>query len=166
MVRTENSINLKSIILKNLLLLICIILNSFTAQLQNLFFPSPEKSVEIITQLLKSENWSTLSNYYYTIGVNQELIDSIMSGEYFLRREMPEVAHPAGFWKYRHPFPPGFTYSSHEIIKENFIKVILIIEIDQGEGLTQVGKASFLLKKFHEGYKILPEQPQEETRIN
>jgi hypothetical protein len=166
MVRTENSINLKFIILKNLLLLICIILNSFTAQLQNLFFPSPEKSVEIITQLLKSENWSTLSNYYYTIGVNQELIDSIMSGEYFLRREMPEVAHPAGFWKYRHPFPPGFNYSSHEKIKENLIKVNLIIEIDQGEGLTQVGKASFLLRKFHEGYKILPEQPQEETRIN
>ena len=148
------------------MLLICIILNSFTAQLQNLFFPSPEKSVEIITQLLKSENWSTLSSYYYIIDGNQELIDSLMSGEYFIRREMPEVAHPGGFWKYRHPFPPGFTYSSHEIIKENFIKVILIIEIDQGEGLTQVGKASFLLKKFHEGYKILPEQPQEETRIN
>ena len=47
--------------------------------------------------------------------------------------------------------------AGHTQIKENLIKVNLIIEIDQGEGLTQVGKASFLLKKFHEGYKIMPE---------
>ena len=133
--------------------------------MQNLFFPSPETSVEIITQLLKSEDWKTLSSYYYLDDGNQALIDSLLSGDYFIRRKRPDVAHPGGFWKYKHPFSPGFTYSSHEQIAEDIIKVHLTIEIDQGDGMIQTGWDSFVLKKFHKGYKLLPEKPPEEPLI-
>ena len=138
---------------------------SFTAQVQNLFFTSPEASVEIITQLLINEDWSTLSGYYHLDDRNEGLIDSLLSGDYFIRKEMPEVAHPGGFWKYKQPFSPGFTYSSHEQISNALIKVNLTIEIDQGDGMIQVGRESYLLKEFKEGFKLLPDQPREEPDI-
>ena len=140
---------------KDMLLIICIILNFNTVQMQQLFFSSPEESVEIITGLLLSEDWRTLSAYYIHDG-NQELLDSLLSGDYFIRREMPELTHPGGFWRYRHPFSPGFKYHSHEQVADDLIKVNLIIEIDQGDGMMQVGKSSYLLKRSPEGYKILP----------
>ena len=134
--------------MNNLLFFICVILVSRTDQMQNPFFTSPESSVEIITQLLKSEDWKTLSSYYHIENGNQAMIDSLLSGEYFFRKERPEAAHPGDFWKYKHPFSPGFTYSSHEKIAEDLIKVNLIIEIDQGDGIIQTGRDSYLLKKL------------------
>lgn len=150
---------------KAMLLLIFIILNFNTVQMQQLFFPGPEESVEIITGLLLSEDWRTLSGYYIIDG-NQELLDSLLSGDYFIRREMPEVTHPGGFWKYRHPFSPGFKYHSHEQVADDLVKVNLIIEIDQGDGMIQVGKSSYLLKRFLEGYKIMPGVLPEETHTD
>jgi len=108
------------------LLVIFIFLNSFFPQVQNLYFPNPESSVEIITQLLLSEDWKTLSSYYYLDEVNQNLLDSLQSGEYFIRKDRPEAAHPGGFWKYKNPFSPGFNYDSHEQMTEDLIKVNLM----------------------------------------
>jgi len=125
---------------------------------ENLYFSGPEKSVEIITQLLRTEDWATLSAYYHIADQDQQLLDSLLSGDYFIRKERPEAAHPAGFWRYRHPFSPGFSYSWHETIEEDLIKVHLIIEIDQGEGMIQKGEDYFLLGKFKEGYKLLLEE--------
>ena len=148
----------RPVILKNLLLLSCLILYSFTTQLEPLYFSGPEESVKIITQLLRTEDWATLSAYYHIPDQDQQLLDSLLSGDYFIRKERPEAAHPAGFWRYRHPFSPGFSYSWHETIKEDLIKVHLVIEIDQGQGMIQTGMDSFLLIKFKEGYKLLPEE--------
>ena len=133
--------------------------------MQDLYFPGPEASVEIITQLLISEDWSSLSSYYYLDEGNGGMIDSLLSGDYFIREERPEVAHPGGFWKYKHPFSPGFQYSSHEEISEDHIKVNMTIEIDQGDGMIQVGRESYLLKEFKDGFKLLPDQPSREPDI-
>jgi len=155
---SEGKPDLKSVIVNKILLLFCLILNSFTIQLQDLYFRSPQESVEIITQLLKSEDWKTLSSYYSFEVQDDELLDSLKSGDYFIRKERPEVSHPGGFWKYRQPFPPGFTYSYQETIAEDIIKVHLEIEIDQGEGMIQRGQDSYLLKKLEKGYQLLPEE--------
>jgi hypothetical protein len=153
------------VVLNELVIFICFLLNANPAEMQQGYFSSPEESVKVISMLLISEDWTTLSSYYYLADSNRDLLDSLLSGDYFIRKDMPETAHPGGFWKYRHPFPPGFTYFSHEQLTEDRIKVNLVINIDQGDGMVQTGKASFLLKKFPEGYKILPEQPPEETNI-
>jgi len=133
--------------------------------MQDLYLPGPEASVEIISQLLLSEDWTTLSSYYYLDDNNKGLIDSLLSGDYFIRRERPEAAHPGGFWKYKHPFSPGFKYESYVQIAEDVVKVNLVIEIDQGDGMIQVGRESFLLKHFAQGYKILPDRPLEGPHI-
>ncbi len=144
--------------MNKIFLVFCLILNSYTSQLQDLYFSSPRESVEIIAQLLSNEEWVTLSSYYLTRDMDKELVDSLVSGDYFIREERPEVAHPAGFWKYKHPFSPGFTYSYQEKTPEDLIRVHLEIEIDQGEGMIQRGQDSYLLKKFQKGYKLVPEE--------
>ena len=130
---------------------------SASFNMQQLYFSSPQESIGIITELLTLEDWETLSSYYYLDKDRQELRDSLMSGSYFMAEEQPEAAHPGGFWRYKHPFPPGFKYSYHESLPGDIIRVNLTIEIDQGEGMTQTGQAYFYMKEFPEGFMILPE---------
>lgn len=125
-------------------------------EMKNIYFTSPQQSVEIITELLKNENWEILKSYYYLENCSQGVIDSMLSGDYFIRKSKPEVAHPGGFWKYKHPFSPGFNYTSHEEIGGDIIKVNLMIEIDQGNGNIQQGISSYFLIKLKNGYQIQP----------
>ena len=131
-------------------------MDPFAAQTGARFFSSPQESVEIITQLLGDEDWETLSSYYRIESQSRPLLDSLLSGDYYVRKEPPETAHPAGFWKYRHPFPPGFTYAWHEALEEDVIRVHVAIEIDQGDGTTQQGQASYLMIRSRKGYQLLP----------
>ncbi|MBU8893560.1 MAG: hypothetical protein KOO66_12345 [Bacteroidales bacterium] len=124
--------------------------------MKNLYFTSPEKSVEIITELLKNKDWEELTNYYYLKNCNQSIIDSMLSGDYFIRKDKPEIAHPGGFWKFKNPFPPGFKYSFYEELEDNIILVNLTIEIDQGDNNIQEGRTFFQLIKFGEGYQLIP----------
>jgi len=125
--------------------------------MQNMYFSSPEESVEIISRLLLDEDWTRLSAYYHIPDENPEFIDSLRSGDYFIRKERPGTAHPGGFWKYKHPFPPGFRYASHESLDGDRIMVTVTTEIDQGDGMVQRGQDTFLLIKIGQGYKVLPE---------
>jgi len=109
--------------------------------------------------MLRKEEWERLASYYRLEGstINRS---ELVSGDYFIRRDRPEVAHPGGFWRYRHPFPPGFEFGWIEPVSgaDNIIKVNVTIEIDQGGGMIQRGIDSFLLHKSPHGYKIVPEQ--------
>lgn len=118
------------------------------------YFESPQQAVEQITEMLLNENWGKLSGYYELSDSNIQT-EEFLSGRFFIRTDPPEVAHPAGFWKYRHPFAPGFTFD-YTTSKENIITVHLSIEIDQGNGRVQRGMDTFELKHYPgNGYKII-----------
>jgi hypothetical protein len=122
---------------------------------QKLYFSNPRESVDIISKLLTEENWEQLSYYYYLENTDEEVIDSLKNGSYFIRIKRPEVAHPGGFWKYKNPFPPGFSYLSHREVALDTIKVEVTIEIDQGNDMIQQGLDSFYLKKSEKGYQLI-----------
>ena len=71
---------------------------------QNLYFSNPRESVYLIAKLLTEENWDQLSYYYYLENADEEVIDLLKNGSYFIRTKRPEVAHPGGFWKFKKPF--------------------------------------------------------------
>ena len=140
-----------------LIIILFIILKACSLQMPDLYFASPESSVDRITRLLIDEDWNTLAGYYYLDNENRDLAGLLQSGDYFLRREKADVTHPGGFWKYKQPFSPGFAYASHFQISDDLVKVNLYIEIDQGAGMIQEGRDSFLLKKFQKGFKLVPD---------
>ena len=119
------------------------------------YFESPKKAVEQITEMLKNENWEKLFTYYDRYGSNIQPKE-FLSGRFFIRAKAPEVAHPGGFWKYKHPFAPGFTFD-YTTTDENIVTVNLSIEIDQGNGRVQRGTDTFKLRNHPDkGYKIIP----------
>ena len=124
-------------------------------EMQNLYFETPQESVEIITALLKQENWEMLARYYYKENLSPETMDSLFSGSYFMRTEKPETAHPGGYWKYRNPFPPGFKYDSHTESGDNITEVLLFIKIDQGNNEIQKGFTSYRIIKTAKGYQLI-----------
>ena len=122
---------------------------------QELYFTTPKESVEVISKLLLEENWEDLSKYYFLENANKEMIDSLKNGDYFISTNRPEVAHPAGFWKYKRPFPPNFNYLSHIEIAMDTVKVEVAIEIDQAMGVMQQGRAYYYLVKSENGYQLI-----------
>ena len=119
------------------------------------YFTSPEDAVTVAGELLRREDWSTLSRYY-------DLADSkvdrqeLQSGRFFIRAEKPEDAHPAGFWCYKHPFPPGFKFDRvNSTADPDVIVVVVSVAIDQGGGMKQRGLAEFRMRKSANGYQIL-----------
>ena len=121
-------------------------------------FDSPQEAVTEIAGLLRNENWKELASYY---DLSDSDIDRsiLISGEFFIRHTPPEPAHPGGFWRYRHPFSPGFEFGWEERVEENgdTVNVFVTIEIDQGGGMIQRGIDSFLMRESECGFQILPE---------
>jgi hypothetical protein len=120
------------------------------------YFESPASAVEQIAVMLKERNWAELASYY-------DLSDSpverstLISGEFFYTDEEPAGAHPAGFWHYKHPFPPAFKFHSTRDLEEpGVIEVTVQVEIDQGGGMIQRGMQTFLMRKTENGYQIMP----------
>ncbi len=136
-------------------ILISVFINTHTMA-QKLYFSSPQESVKLTSKLLIDENWETLTQYYYLDDVDEKVIGSLKNGSFFIRTKEPEVAHPGGFWKYNKPFNPSFNYLSHVQLSFDSIKVDVVIEIDQGDGMIQRGIQSFYLIKFKQGYQLLP----------
>ena len=81
------------------------------------------------------------------------------SGDFFIRRERPEAAHPAEFWRYKHPFSPGFKFKSVQATAKEAIYIIEVaISIDQGpDSPEQIGLSYFYMLKSDNGWKILPD---------
>lgn len=119
------------------------------------FFKDPKQAVDLIITMLVSEDWKKLSRYYDLSGTNVDK-ESLISGDFFIRKKRPEVAHPAGFWRYREPFAPAFSYLSHHTLSDGIVKVTVHVEIDQGGGMIQRGQDSFQLRKSANGYQLLP----------
>ncbi len=123
------------------------------------YFASPQKAIPEITRLLKAKDFETLAACYDLSGSTVRRAD-LESGTFFVREKPPAVAHPAGFWRYKHPFAPGFQYSSIAPgPKANVHKIQVRISIDQGEGAPpQIGFQSFYMIKSAKGWQILPDK--------
>lgn len=123
------------------------------------FFESPALAIPIITELLKNGDFERLAGYYDLSGSEIEK-SALKSGEFFIRENPPTVTHPGGFWRYKHPFAPGFDFSrARETERERVYRVEVKISIDQGEGVPeQVGFAYFYMIKSDMGWKILPDK--------
>jgi hypothetical protein len=121
---------------------------------ESLYFESPEQAVAITSQLLRDEQFERLSRYYDLTGTGIDRAQ-LASGDFFVRRERPEAAHPGGFWKYREPFAPGFAYESHSV-DDDIATVRVTIAIDQGDGMIQRGESSFRMRKGDRGWQLLP----------
>ena len=121
-----------------------------------LYFDNPESAVPLIADMLRAKDWDRLARYYRLEGTDLDRAQ-LRSGEFFYTEEPPEAAHPAGFWRYKHPFAPGYEFvETRELQPLGQIEVIVAVEIDQGDGTVQRGIDSFLMFRSPEGYQILP----------
>jgi len=127
---------------------------------QGKYFTSPSDAVKQITVLLEDKNWDELAKYYDLTDSQIERA-SLISGEFFYTEKRPEVAHPEGFWKYKHPFAPGFEFNSmKELAEPGVIEVTVSVEIDQGGGMIQRGLQTFLMRNSDKGYQVMPPMAQ------
>jgi hypothetical protein len=122
------------------------------------YFESPRQAVAEITVMLEAKDWPALARYYDLAGSGIDRAQ-LVSGAFFYRTERPEVGHPAGFWRYKHPFHPAFHYAwSEPAGGSGIVKVTLEVEIDQGEGSpVQRGLAEFRMRESEQGYQVLPD---------
>ena len=146
MKKTENEI-------KHLVLVFCISLSQKLIA-QPLYFSIPQESVEIKTQLLIQDDCETLSKYYFVKYSDQQLIDSLKDGSYFIRDKKPDLIHPAASRRYKKPFDPNFKYLGYFVEEDARIKVDVSMEMDQGNGMIQRGISSFYLIKSDHGYQL------------
>lgn len=129
-----------------------------------LYFTDPKTAVTVIAGLIERSDWLALSRYYDLSGSDIER-GELESGRFFVRTERPPLAHPGGFWRIRHPFHPSFGYRYHQTLSGNRVRVHLSIEIDQGGGMIQRGRHTFLLRKSDKGYQILPFETDEKDPV-
>ena len=120
------------------------------------YFASPSAAVEQMGVMLEEKNWPELARYY-DLSDSPENRADLISGEFFYTEDRPEAAHPAGFWKYKHPFAPPFKFESTRPLEApGVIEVTVAVEIDQGGGPLQRSMQSFLMRKSDKGYQVMP----------
>lgn len=124
------------------------------------YFTDPKQAVDSIKTMLLSGNWVKLASYYDLKDMDAIERETFTSGNYFIRKESPELIHPGGFWRYKHPFSPQYDYFSYTTISDEFVEVTVYIEIDEGFGMVQRGIQVFYLRKSVKGYQLLSEPPQ------
>ncbi len=136
------------------------LLQGCVAMTGNSYFTSPEQAVEVARQLLLAEDYDTLADYYDLSGSDIDRSD-LVSGDYFVRRQRPEVSHPGGFWRYKHPFAPGFELSQVQPTDQASIyRVVMTITIDQGDDSpAQEGMSHFHMIESPRGWQFLPREP-------
>jgi hypothetical protein len=147
---------ISSAMLQKISVIIILMLNMGLLKADSMgYFKDPKQAVSLIKTMLVEENWEELSRYYDLSGADVDK-GSLISGDFFIRKERPEVTHPAEFWRYKQPFSPEFKYQFHSTSTSGIVEVSLYIEIDQGEGMIQRGGDSFQLRKSTNGYQLIP----------
>ena len=104
-------------------------------------FATPREAVEKITRLLEARDWAALAACY----------DGPAPAVFY---DESAGGHPAGFDRWKHPFPPGWRYVSHEV--QGDLAVVRVgIEIDQGGGRVQRGHQTFRMRRTPDGWRLL-----------
>jgi hypothetical protein len=128
------------------------------------FFSSPKEAVTIVSKFLKKNDFNNLADYY-------DLKDSkikkseLVSGDFFIRKTRPEISHPSGVWRYKHPFAPDYKYCGMRPTERKDVFIIEVnISIDQGEGIPdQEGFSFFYMRKSDKGWQVLPDIVEEKA---
>jgi len=120
------------------------------------FFESPRQAVDAIRVMLENEDWTSLASYYDLEGSDVDR-DTLTSGEFFIRSERPDLAHPGGFWRHRHPFAPSFVYAfTTPAMEAGVVIVRVVIQIDQGsDSPPQDGWQEFSMRESEKRFQIL-----------
>jgi hypothetical protein len=128
-------------------------------KLETTYFSSPAAAIPIISELLEKKDFKNLARYY-DLSHSDVSFSDLESGNFFIRKERPEIAHPGGFWRYKHPFAPGFKFKSvQNTARDNIYIVELSISIDQGpDSPEQFGLSYFYMIQSDKGWRILPDQ--------
>ena len=127
------------------------------------YFSSPAEAIQIISKLLEKNNFRTLAKYY-DISNSEIKLSELESGDFFIRKDRPEITHPAELWRYKHPFAPGFKFKSVLATTKDAIYIVEVsISIDQGsDSPKQIGLSYFYMIKSDKGWKILPDPVDED----
>jgi hypothetical protein len=121
-----------------------------------LYFASPESAVIRATALLREQDWAMLARYYDLAGTPFTR-DELASGSFFFSDRIEGLHHPASLSRYKHPFAPGFRLLRIEPGgTSDVLKMVMMVEIDQGAGMTQRGTSAFLLRRHPQGWQFLP----------
>jgi len=123
------------------------------------YFSSPTEAIQIISELLEKKNFKILAKYY-DLSNSEIKLSELESGDFFIRKDRPEIAHPAEFWSYKHPFAPVFKFNSVQTTAKDAVYIVEVsISIDQGsDSPKQIGLSYFYMVKSDKGWKILPDQ--------
>lgn len=130
------------------------------------YFESPTYAVIVVNQLLEKRAWSTLAKYYH-LDASGPKLEELTSGRFFYTTESSGPQDPMGFWKYRHPFPPGFAYDSHEELNNDILKVHVAIDVldeplpgapPDTPAVMRTVRAFHLHYTAGRGFKLLPDQ--------
>ena len=129
-----------------------------TDSLKTYYFSSPAEAIQVISELLEKKNFKRLAKFY-DLSKSEIKLSELESGDFFIRKDRPEIAHPAGFWRYKHPFAPGFKFKSIQATAKEAIYIVeVFISINQGsDSPKQNGLAYFYMVKSDKGWKILPD---------
>ena len=109
-------------------------------------FASPADAVPALSTLLAARDWAALAACYAAD-------PAVLTPAFFYDAEAP--GHPSGADRWRHPFPPGWRYLSHEV-RGDVVVVHVGIEIDQGDGMMQRGLREFRMRRTPAGWQVLP----------
>lgn len=128
------------------------------------YFDDPRTAVEVSTYLLLDENWAEIACYYYLKDTDLTY-DDINCSNFFMQNKKPKNNPlPALYWKYKHPFPPGYRYLFTEPIDVDIMRIWLTNKFEVGEGVRREGRHSFLMKYTINGYQFIP--PIEYLKVN
>ena len=120
----------------------------------NLFFLSPEAAVPEIVKILSIEDWRILEMYS---DLNESTIKSeeILSGDKIANKGKSNSFDSDKYLKFKNPIPFDITYSHHELISDEIIKVWVSMNVIQEEDKQKELKYFFLIKSIY-GYQLLP----------
>lgn len=122
------------------------------------YFDSPRNAVESLRRMLRAEDWAGIAPFYDLDGTSVD-IQSLLSGDFFIREKRPEICHPGGFWRYKHPFPPAFEFFDVSLTPQPGVVIVRMrCSIDQGAGAPlQEGWSAFRMRHTEEGYQVIPD---------
>ena len=132
------------------------------------YFESPENAVIVANHFLEKRDWNTLADYYL-LDESGPKREELKSGRFFFTEEPSGPQDPMGFWKYLHPFPPGFTYVVHEELENGVIRVQVAVEIPdepppgapaEAPSVMRTMRAFYLHYAGGRGFKLLPDKVQ------
>lgn len=105
-------------------------------------FATPVDAVRELSRLLAARDWAALRDCYQDAPADLQFYDPGRSG------------HPGGFDAWLRPFPPGWSYLSHE--EQGDLAVVRVgIAIDQGDGMVQRGFREFRMRRTPAGWQVL-----------